>query len=484
MLATGLALLASAAMATAEPVVGSLGEGQSTFWSGAFVASARVPDPSLCGIAGPCFDYGVRVLSAHAKALRVAIDTSDDSNGWELRLLDPRGHEASTGTTYTLDGIAENFDVEVFAHNPAPGLWTVQVTPQNVSEGNFIARAAVQGSTPPATRSAKTPRKRAARKTRCSSRRHGHRRHHRKRCARKTKRRHARAGTQAARPRVVDMSPDLAPDPPWHLTFEQPPPMVVVEGGNYTALAGVHDPTMQVAGQKIYACLPEETTEQGARRCLRFTSGFASLGPGRFEVYGSSQTPIAPDGGPLYQVVYRSDGSTYSRPAGRFVFHQIHMHYHVLGIAQFTLDRVVAPNVMAPAGKVLKEGFCLGNIKLFDWHSFSQAEVDPKSADNCEPAPQPDGTWRFYEGIANGWEDAYKWQTSGQYADFADNPDGYYVLHMTVNPEHYMLETNYANDSAYTYFQVIGNDVRVIERGHGASPWDPRKSVVDPVMSH
>jgi hypothetical protein len=311
------------------------------------------------------------------------------------------------------------------------------VIPQNVSEGSFSARAAVQGVTA--------------------------------------------APAPAAR---TDTPPDLAPDPPWHVTFEQPPPMVVVEGGNYTAMAGVHNPTMQAANQPVYRCLPEETIEQNAQRCLRFTSGFASLGPGPFEVYGASDTPVAVNGGPLYQVVSRSDGSSYSRAAGRYEFHRIHMHYHVLGIAQFTLYRVEPGGSLIPAGKVLKEGFCLGNIKIFDWHAFNQAEVDPKSVDNCEPSPQPDGTWRFYEGIANGWEDAYKWQTSGQYVDFQNDPNGYYVLRVTVNADHVMLESNYANNTAYTYFQVNGTDVHVLERGHGTDPWDPGKTTVDPVMTH
>jgi lysyl oxidase len=439
--ATALLWVVGVSAASADPVVGSLREGQPAFWSGAFVANARVSDPSLCGIQGPCFDYGIRVVPAKAKVLRVAINTPDDSNGWELRLLDPSGHEAASGSTYTLNGVAENFDVEVFAHDPAPGVWTAQVIPQNVSEGTFSARAAVQGS---------AKRSKVRRRTR----------------------------------RVAAMPPDLAPDPPWHVTFEQPPPMVVVEGGNYTAMAGVHNPTMQVANQPIYRCLPEETIEQGAQRCLRFTSGFASLGPGPFEVYGASDTPVAVNGGPLYQVISRSDGSSYSRPAGRYEFHRIHMHYHVLGIAQFTLYRVEPGRPLVPAGKVLKEGFCLGNIKLYDWRSFAQAEVDPKSVDNCEPSPQPDGTWRFYEGIANGWEDAYKWQTSGQYVDFANDSNGYYVLRVTVNPDHLMLETRYTNNTAYTYFQVNGTDVRVIERGHGTDPWDPRKTTVDPVMTH
>jgi hypothetical protein len=282
---------------------------------------------------------------------------------------------------------------------------------------------------------------------------------------------------------VTDLPPNIAADPPWHLTFEQPPPMVVVEGGNFTALGGVHNPTMQAGGHAIYNCLPEETAEQGAQRCLRFTSGFASLGPGPFEVYGSSATPASPTGGPLYQVVYRSDGTKYSRPAGGFVFHPVHAHYHVMGIAEFRFYRVGADHSLTEAGKVLKEGFCLGNIKMYDWHSFGQAEIDPASVDNCEPSLQPDGSWRFYEGIAAGWEDSYKWQTSGQFVDVGNDPNGYYLLRLVANPEHKLLETTYADNTAYVYLQIDGNDVHVIERGHGESPWDPNKVVEDPVIT-
>jgi hypothetical protein len=283
---------------------------------------------------------------------------------------------------------------------------------------------------------------------------------------------------------VVDEPPNIAADAPWHLTFQQPPPMVVVEGGNYTALAGIHNPTMQVAGHAIYNCLPEETAQQGALRCLRFTSGFASLGPGPFEVYGSSAAAASPTGGPLFQVVSRSNGTTYSRPAGSYIFHQIHAHYHVLGIAEFRFYNVnPQDHSLTEAGKVLKEGFCLGNIKMYDWHSFSQNEIDPRSVDNCEPSLQPDGTWRFYEGITQGWEDSYKWQTSGQFVDVGNDPSGYYLLRVVVNPQHKLLETTYDDNTAYAYLQIDGNDVRVIERGHGESPWDPHKVVEDPVIT-
>lgn len=498
------------AHAAAQPSAVSLEEGRSAFWPGPYVDSAQVQDPSECGVAGPCFDYPIRVLSPHAMALRVAIDSTDESNGWELRLLDPSGNEVASDTTYQLGGLGERLDAEVFAHHPAEGLWTMEVIPQNVQAGDFRARAALDGATVapvigPATVTTRAPRRaRACRSVRSRRRARAHARiarHARatRRCAttrsprlRTRQRGAATRSASTAQPRsgVVDLPPDLAPDPPWHLTFEQPLPQVSTEAGNLTALVGIHNPVAQLAGQPVYQCLPEETLEQGAHRCLRFSSGVASIGRGEFEVYGASQLPVALTGGPLSQVVYRSDGSSYDRPAGQFIFHQVHAHYHVLALAQFPIYRVTPDHQLVPAGQGLKEGFCLGNLKIYDWSSFAQDEINPNSIDNCEPSPHPDaetnlpdGTWRFYEGVASGWEDVYTWATSGQFVDFDTNPDGYYVLQMIVNPKRVFLETNYDNDIAYTYFQVTGNSIRVIERGRGASPWDPNKVVLDPVIT-
>ena len=54
-----------------------------------------------------------------------------------------------------------------------------------------------------------------------------------------------------------------------------------------------------------------------------------------------------------------------------------------------------------------------------------------------------------------------------------------------MNPYHYIKEADAGhdtNDVAYTYFRVTGNNIRVLERGHGYSPWDPHKQVENPVF--
>jgi hypothetical protein len=469
------------AQAAGTPAVGSLSTGHSVFWQGGYVDNEeRVPDPSLCGVTGPCFDYTVDVHSVGAKNLRVALQSADESNNWDVVLISPSGKQVASGTTYTFFGFGEDFDVEVWAPNPAPGAWTVEVVPENVEHGTFEMRAAVDPvinwpASNPMLRTVHTARmvKRCRRST-AKGRRKA------KRCTEKR----VRITRTVARTGVYDVPPDLAADAPWDLTFTQPLSMVgPLEGGNVVAIAGVHDANSTVAGQSTYDCLPDETVQQHAQRCLRFSSGFSDLGPGRFEVYGSSSTPVAPEGGPLYQVVYRSNGTSYTRRAGTFMFHVPHLHYHVMGIAQFYIYRVLAPGKLVSAGTVLKEGFCLGDVKIFNWYSFAQDEINPESPDNCEPTPESDGSWRVYEGIDPGYEDVYVWQTSGQFVDFANDPDGYYLLRVVVNPDNYILEADpsHANDVAYTYFKVTGNDIYILQRGRGTSPWDPHRQIENPV---
>src|SRR5882757_5066034 len=108
------ALIAPGIASAAVENVATLDEGGTAFWPGAFVSSAMVDDSSLCGVTGPCFDYGLNVTAAHAKVLRVAVSTSDDSNGWDMQLLDPAGNVVSSGSTYELDGFAEDYDHELF----------------------------------------------------------------------------------------------------------------------------------------------------------------------------------------------------------------------------------------------------------------------------------------------------------------------------------------------------------------------------------
>jgi hypothetical protein len=68
------------------------------FWDGTTVASGDVPDPSLCGTAGPCFNYRLHMPGRGAR-LRVAIDIPMRDDTFELDLLDPSGKQVASVQT-------------------------------------------------------------------------------------------------------------------------------------------------------------------------------------------------------------------------------------------------------------------------------------------------------------------------------------------------------------------------------------------------
>src|SRR5437763_9834503 len=109
-----------------QSAVPKLAVGYSLFWDGAYVEDSRTHLPGAVACqAVTCFDYPLAV-SEGGWRLRVAIDTPDRSTQFELDLLDPAGSQVASAT----NPAGTEFDMEVFAEEPAAGQWTVRVVPQ------------------------------------------------------------------------------------------------------------------------------------------------------------------------------------------------------------------------------------------------------------------------------------------------------------------------------------------------------------------
>lgn len=433
----GLLVGAPAAVA-APPTAAKLDRGESAFWRAPYVGEARLSGPSECASSGACSSFTVEVRSAHAWRLRVALDQADASNDYLLELRDPSGELAGSAATTTEAGLSHHYDVELFAAEPAPGAWTVTVVPQNVAHGAPRLRAKLERE-----------RVEPERRTR--------------------------------------LLPNLAADPPWDLGFVAPLPQIAsfhLSSAAEIAL-GMYGVDASLFGEPFASCLPEESIEQDAERCLRFSSGVANFGEGAFHVVG--ETPVEEAAGlvngPLTQQVHRSDGDYVEHPAGDYALHQVHLHYHVADLATFRLFRVAAERELEAMGAGLKEGFCLANNKMTTFRRFIQDDPAEFADADCLPSVDEESDFQFAEAIVPGWEDVYDWQTSGQYVDFGSSPDGRYLLRMKVNNAGTFVESDRSDDVAYTYFQVIGDTVRPLERGRGRGPWDPHKVVLDPVLT-
>jgi hypothetical protein len=405
------------------------------FWDGDTVASGEVKDASLCGVAGPCYTYPLDLPTGGAR-LRVALDTPERTNTFNVDLIDPSG---SVATSF---GTSNSFDAEGFVMHPAAGRWTVRVMPADVSHGSFRMRAKLERRVPVKPS--------------------GH----------------------------VALLPELRADPPYEFTMIAPA----------NPLNGLYppdtvNPPLDVAGVHPLSCTVDEMAPnsgpgadivQGgaATRCLRFTSGPMNVGIGVYEMHftyaqdivnGQIASPVAT--GPLFQTIHYGDGTTSTRRAGTYSFHVTHAHFHDNHILDYQLFRVEAGNRLVKAGAGTKSGFCPANQLFGEWRSFTQDAPDgligsgDTGTGNCQnPA---DGVL----GLSPGWGDVYRWQRPGMYVEFGTQPDGLYVVRITIDAGHEVLESSYANNSAYALVKVQGDHVQEIERGQGLSPWDPHKIV-------
>ncbi|MDQ3981093.1 MAG: hypothetical protein M3271_00255 [Actinomycetota bacterium] len=260
-----------------------------------------------------------------------------------------------------------------------------------------------------------------------------------------------RAKLEARRPRLGTKKGPVLPNlqvlPPHEASFLMP----LTNGSQ-------GDPPQGVEGGD--SCHPEERAEDGAVRCLRFAYGIRNTGLGPMQLYYEG---AAPADHPLFQRVARADGTYFDREAGNAVWHESHGHYHHGDAVEVGLFRVTdrKNGVLEAAGPKHRKGFAHRNELLREWKHFY---------------PTWSGSFGF--GLLAGWSDIYEWDRPGNYVDFGVNGDGYYVARMWADPVDGILESNDRDNAGYTYFQVTGSVVELIEAGRGKHPWDPCKIVV------
>ena len=131
---------------TAAPAASDLPmlPGDFRFWDGATVASGDVETPSECGVTGPCYMWPLKI-GPGGRELRVALDTPQRTNQFELDVVSPSGQTTSVVNFNAFDG-------ELYVEKPAAGKWTVRVMPQQVNYSFFRMRAKLEGPPPPASK--------------------------------------------------------------------------------------------------------------------------------------------------------------------------------------------------------------------------------------------------------------------------------------------------------------------------------------------
>lgn len=397
-------------------LVGRLARGTATFWMGGYVAdrvvTTRLPTDQACQVTH-CFSYRVQ-LTQPATRLRVGLDTPSRESSFTLEVRDSSGALKGSATN------SNRFNIEAFVPAPAAGVYTVRVVPRDAAYARFRLRAKAEGPI-------------------------------------------AKPGTRTL------MLPNLQATPPYEFGFVAPA----------NPLNGLYppdtvNPPLDVLGVHPLSCAADEIAEEGARRCLRLTTGPRNAGAGPMDlgyVPYEHQLGLLAEG-PVTQYLHWSDGSITERPAGTFLFHKTHAHYHFQDILDYSLWKVGPGRTLTLAGRGTKAGFSPADQLFADWFRFDQQE-----GQYVEGASTARSIGASTFGLSVGWGDVYRWQRPGQYVEFAGNGDGLYVVRSVVDIRNHVLESDERDNAAYALVQVTGESVRIVERGQGTSPWDPRKKV-------
>ena len=275
----------------------------------------------------------------------------------------------------------------------------------------------------------------------------------------------AKLETKPVSPRKpVPLLPNLRLVPPHEFTFTGP-----VGAGTFTF--GI---------SPVTTCSGYETAEERGVKCLRFSLGPSNVGAGPMLLeFPGNEGLVTP--GKATQHILWSDGRKTSRPAGEFLYHKTHAHYHHSGFGSLELLKVTDPKTgrMELAGTGPKQGFCTGDIKIADWETFGgmQDSAGSECLNNAAFVYDPTAGTRM--GLSAGWADLYSWEQDGNYVEFGlSNGDGLYVVRSTADALNNVQESNESDNTGYAYIRVTGQTISVIERGLGQSPWDRRKVVV------
>jgi|GEM_PF-4220941 len=178
-----------------------------------------------------------------------------------------------------------------------------------------------------------------------------------------------------------------------------------------------------------------DTSERLGRAVYRFGTTVANNGDGPLEIWGGEASGSTQE---VLQRIYDTDGTSYDRLAGSFVYHPEHGHVHLEGFATFNLRSVGEdgePGELVASGG--KTSFCLINIA----HPF------PETTDAVsQPHGRGGESCDTIQGISVGHADVYDASLAGQWIDVTDLPDGEYFLEVHADPDDHLLEIDETNN--------------------------------------
>jgi hypothetical protein len=252
-----------------------------------------------------------------------------------------------------------------------------------------------------------------------------------------------------------------APEP----TRQLLPNLVALPSRNPTMRTGAYLYDHEVEGTP--SCYPEETSEQGARRCLRFDQIIANSGEGPFELRYRMEG-LATDQ-QLRQRIFSSDGTFVDEQVDTYEFHPTHAHFHYKSFGQAFLYRARPDGSLELVRESRKNGFCMVDVENTRFGTDDRGQPYRGEAPrryhfpNCNFPTERDASGAsMVNGISAGWADVYNWFLADQYIEITGVPDGEYILETVANPARTVHETTLEDNTARVTIRLTGDTVELV----------------------
>ncbi len=178
-----------------------------------------------------------------------------------------------------------------------------------------------------------------------------------------------------------------------------------------------------------------DTTEIPGRVLFRFNSSLPNIGLGEFRLEATGQ--LGGNGRQeVVQVVQRSDGSTFERDAGDFLYNEEDFHMETAGWADYRIREVLTGDGVGP---VLRAGAKESvRITSSTWFDLNLPNVPPFSNRLL--------AYLGTHGISVGYTDLYPYQLPKQWIDVTGLESGTYWLEVEVDGANQILESDDTNN--------------------------------------
>jgi hypothetical protein len=142
------------------------------------------------------------------------------------------------------------------------------------------------------------------------------------------------------------------------------------------------------------------------------------------------------------QYIYRDGAPISSQVVGQFEFdtRHGHHHWHMEDIAEYDLLNKTGDQVVLST----KQSFCLAPTDGINL-TLPGADWRPDQAGLWSACAGSDSIW-LREVLPAGWGDTYYQSVAGQSFDITNLRNGHYMIRVSTDPNHNLIETDYTNN--------------------------------------